>query len=441
MNYLKIRKAVAVITVFLLMGSVFSEDVSNTSVVAENTVQKKVLTLSDAVELASQNNISVQRSKLELETLKRAKNTAWNSASPSITASAGYTRPNDTDSYDYSTYIQGGVNVALSPSVYTSIKTARLNYENGQITYSEAIRSVELSVRKMFYGLLYEKENIALQQRNLETARKQYAQNQDKYNRGQISELDALTSQVNYEKLKPAVESAQVTFSNDMAAFKQALGLDQKNEVEISGSLDDVLNLKTVTLPSTASTAPSVQQKENAVKIAETSLLASRFSAYGPTASASWTIGKSKTSTDVGDTTANTGTLSLGVSIPLDGVLPWSSRAVAVQNAKTNAEDARLQLENQKTTAAVQTESYLRQIQQLQAQIPPLQANADLAQKSYDMTLAAYNHGAKDLLSLQSASDALLTAQVSLKSQAYTLVSAILNLESTIGVPFGTLGK
>ena len=44
------------------------------------------------------------------------------------------------------------------------------------------------------------------------------------------------------------------------------------------------------------------------------------------------------------------------------------------------------------------------------------------------MTQEAYSHGTKDLLSLQTSSDALLQAQVSLKSEAYTLIKAILNL-------------
>ena len=57
------------------------------------------------------------------------------------------------------------------------------------------------------------------------------------------------------------------------------------------------------------------------------------------------------------------------------------------------------------------------------------------------MTQTAYNYGKKDLLSLQNASDNLLSAQVSLKSQAYSLISTILDLEKTLGIDFGTLGR
>ena len=53
--------------------------------------------------------------------------------------------------------------------------------------------------------LIYQKENLALQERSLETSREQYQNNQEKFRNGKISELDALTSRVNYESKKPAV--------------------------------------------------------------------------------------------------------------------------------------------------------------------------------------------------------------------------------------------
>ena len=62
----------------------------------------------------------------------------------------------------------------------------------------------------------------------------------------------------------------------------------------------------------------------------------------------------------------------------------------------------------------------------------------ELAQKSYDLALEAYERGARDFLSLQNASDTLFEAQVSLLSAAYQLGVQILQLENAAGVPFGT---
>ena len=133
--------------------------------------------------------------------------------------------------------------------------------------------------------------------------------------------------------------------------------------------------------------------------------------------------------------------LSVGVSIPLDGYLPWSQKGVSVATGKTALDTAKKQLEDAKTTVAVKTESYLRKINQAVSQLSSLQANVELAEQTYQMTLTAYNYGKTDLTSLQNANDAVLNAGVSLKSQANTLISTILDLEELLGLPFGTLGK
>ena len=83
----------------------------------------------------------------------------------------------------------------------------------------------------------------------------------------------------------------------------------------------------------------------------------------------------------------------------------------------------------------------MNKIKQLQSAITLRKQSIDYARQSYDLTLDAYNNGKKDILTLQSASDSLLQSKVNLKSEAYSLIKAILELENTIGVPFGTLSK
>ena len=83
----------------------------------------------------------------------------------------------------------------------------------------------------------------------------------------------------------------------------------------------------------------------------------------------------------------------------------------------------------------------IKNILQKQSQMDLLDRNVELAQKTYDMTLTAYNHGSRDLLTLQNAADALLKAKTDRESKKFELISAVLDLENTLGLPFGTLGK
>lgn len=123
----------------------------------------------------------------------------------------------------------------------------------------------------------------------------------------------------------------------------------------------------------------------------------------------------------------------------MDGILPWSTRAVNIKQNKTALDTAEKNLENAKTSVAVQTESYIRKINLAVKQLDTLKATEELAEQTYKMTLDAYNYGKTDLLSLQNANDSVLSAGVNLKSQAYTLISTILDLEDVLGIEFGTL--
>jgi len=394
------------------------------------------LSVDDAVALALENNISVKNSESSLKLAKRQKNSSWNSISPKASVSGTVTEDLEKSSESYR--ISGSLSASLSPSLFSSIKSAVLSYEAGELSYEKTLRSVELNVRKSFYSLLYSKENIALQERNLETAQKTYESNLSKYNRGQLSELDLLTSQYNVDSRKPVIESLKNSYQNNIANFKQIIGLALDKEIELMGDLADTINIKLSTdcLQTDLNSVPSVKSAQNSVDSAKNSLLATRFSAYAPSLTASYSYGKS--GVELGDLNIVSNSLSIGVSIPLDGFLPWSSGALSVASQKEKLGELKLSLENEKTAAAISIRNSYNTIMQAQNQLETLKQNVNLMQRAYEMTSIAYSNGSKDLLALQTAADNLLNAKTSLQSGEYTLISSVLDLENTLGVPFGT---
>ena len=407
------------------------------------------LSVDEAVELAKKNNISIAREQITLSAAARANSHSWNSISPTASVSASSSIPVDSLSDEESKYtasygISATVSLSLSANLFTSIHGAKINYESGKLSFDDAVKSVELSVREAFYGLLYEQENIVLQEKNLEIAKTQYNNNLARYNQGRLSEIDVLSAEVNYKSKIPTVESARTTFLNDLDSFKQAVGLPTDEKIELEGSLDDLINLNEIKVDSENVKSSSVKLLEYKLASAKNSVWEKRFSAFAPSLSASlnwsdksWYVGYDGTAPDATKSTA----LSLSATIPLDGVLPWSSRNDAIDSAKDTLKDLELQKNNEMKNLKRTVDSSLRSIRQSQEAISYKQANVTLAQKTYDMTAEAYNRGTKDLLTLQDANTSLLNAQVTLKSETLTLIKAILELENTIGVPFGTLGK
>ena len=419
-----------------ILFSVFSWNVFS----AENgeLSKEKILTLEECISLAKENNLSIKVQKNTLNDLKRKNETSWNSVSPSIKGEASF-QDDFTNKTTESFSISGSLGLTLSTNLYSTIKGAKLNYENGLLTYNQAVKQIEMSVWKTFYDLIYKTEYFSFQSQNLLTAKKNYEQNLEKFKNGKISELDVMSSRVSYEQKKPVLEEARIDLTNNLELFKNIIGVDFDDEIKLDGSLDFLLELKDIKLPPKENPSPDVQAAKFAVEIAENNLLAQRFSSYSPVITGTYKYGQTL---NIDNSLWNeTSSLSVGVSIPLDSYLPWSSSAVSINSKKESLESAKLNLEDAENSIRVNTENALRKINQIISMLEVSKETVALAKKTYEMTETAYNYGKTDFLTLQNASDNVLNAEVSLKNQAKTLMETLLDTEYLLGLEFGTILK
>ena len=419
-----------------ILFSVFSWNVFS----AENgeLSKEKILTLEECISLAKENNLSIKVHKNTLNDLKRKNETSWNSVSPSIKGEASF-QDDFTNKTTESFSISGSLGLTLSTNLYSTIKGAKLNYENGLLTYNQAVKQIEMSVWKTFYDLIYKTEYFSFQSQNLLTAKKNYEQNLEKFKNGKISELDVMSSRVSYEQKKPVLEEARIDLTNNLELFKNIIGVDFDDEIKLDGSLDFLLELKDIKLPPKENPSPDVQAAKFAVEIAENNLLAQRFSSYSPVITGTYKYGQAL---NIDNSLWNeTSSLSVGVSIPLDSYLPWSSSAVSINSKKESLESAKLNLEDAEKSIRVNTENALRKINQIISMLEVSKETVALAKKTYEMTETAYNYGKTDFLTLQNASDNVLNAEVSLKNQAKTLMETLLDTEYLLGLEFGTILK
>lgn len=410
----------------------------------ENTIQ---ITVEKAVELALQNNITIKQSKLDLDLLAKKDKYSWNSIAPSFSLSAGVSgsQAGTFDTFgdadpSLSWNASGSVRLSFAPSLITSIKAAKLSLEAGELSYEAAKRQIELSVRKTFYSLVYSQENTELQKRGLETAKQTYQANKTKYEQGRLAELVLLNSQYAYESKIPTVANLQTTYESNLDSFKLVLGLGLTEKIELVGSLDDVkpVELSEDIFQGSLENVPAIKTILKNIETAENSLAATKYSAYGPSLSLSGSAtpnGGIKPSSDSRLSFSYGATLT----IPLDGFLPWSSGALNIASQEENLEKLKLNLEQTKASTAIQIRNSYNSILQSQKQLELLEKNVELMLKTYDMTHHAYDVGSSDLLSLQTAENNLYTARYNVQNQRYSIISAVLDLESTLGVEFGSL--
>jgi outer membrane protein TolC len=414
----------------------------------------RTITIDDAVNLALQNNLEIKQSKMDLDLLAKKNQYSWNSVSPSISASGGFngnTPLGDGDtSFSYS--LGASLNLTLTPALRTTMKKALLDYQSGQASLETTKRKIELSVRKTFYSLIYFNDNLEIQQRSLETAKQTYEANQVKYKQGRLAELQLLNSQYNYEKKIPDVENLKRNYQSNIDSFKLLLGLALEDEITLEGKLDEAVSVhfdETILQASLNSIEENAQIKALKQQIisTENTIQATKLSSYAPTVSFSVsenTNGSSKENPMAGkDAWEPSSSLSYGVTVrvPLDGYFPWSSGKLNVASSEEALQKLKMNLEQTRTQTTLAVKNSYNSILQALTQLELLEKNVELTQKTYDMSKNAYNMGSVDLLSLQQAEDNLYSARYNVQNQKYTILTSILTLEDTLGLPYGTLGK
>ena len=296
-------------------------------------------------------------------------------------------------------------------------------------------------MRLAFASLLLEKENLKLAQENIQRREKSLTDTQTKYKAGLAPDLDVLSAQVSLETLKPNYQKLQASYENDLGQLKLLLGLPIDKPLELAGSLSTAVenSLNLASVAGVQSVSPDVRQAELSVEAAQLSLTGEQAAAWFPTASLSWNTAPAVALKSGSSWSDSTGALSLQLGYSLDSMFPWTASKEKLTEAEESVRSSRNLREETEAKSALNRQNYVRQIEQAVQSLQTQALNVQLAQKTYDLSLVAYDQGAKDLLSLQNTEGDLNQARYDLLSQRYALISTVLNLEYELDVPFGTV--
>lgn len=408
------------------------------------------LTIDEAVGMALEKNLGLQRDRITLETSKRARDNSWNAYLPNLTASAGVFRANNTtENFNNSLTAYGSLalSLSLSLSAQQNVEKIRLSYENGVITYAQAERAMEFSVRKAYYGLLLADDSVRLAEQNIQRAQQSLEETQAKYNAGLVPDIDLFSARVAREKLTPKLESALTSRANSLDSFKLLLGIDTGESVTLSGDLGQSAESVESDPASTAvkraegTDTLEIQSLEKSIQIAESSRIAKERDSFLPSLTVSLSTKPQYDRWFSGVSSTDTGAVSMVFSLPLDTFIPGSSARTAIAEDEDSIRKLKNQLAETRASAGIAAQSGLRSIRTAISSLTALETNAALAQKTYDLTYEAYRKGYKALSDVSTAASALDEAKSNVLSEANTLMAAVLDLENALDIPFGTLAR
>lgn len=479
-----LKKSFGIAVISIAAGSLaFAQNAEAATKDTSTDIGSVKLTLEQALEYATTNNRTLKSADIDLEIKERASKYSWNVFLPKVQVAGTMSRATEYSPSNYAmSQALGGIFSASSDSTLQAagagmlntatdfedeesrwstvgsvsvgwtfsaayigqIKSAKAAFETGKISYEQSQKSTLLNIKKLFYGLLIQQENLKIQKATLENARQRMVQAETSYKNGAIPELSLLQTQVNYQNTKPEVESAEQTLMQNLDMFAFLLGMPVGTRIELDGTIEPKYidaNVKNL-IENYGDNDLNIKSLKSNIESVKIGVSALNLSVWTPALSVNYAwqpayIGDEGAFHfwgDIGkdDKWYDSGSLSLTLAWNLTNMLPWSSTQQQIKDYNQQLRQLEISLETLKENQKVEVRKAVDTLNLAKSQIEAMGRNVTLAQRAYDSTYRQYRNGQTELLNLRDAENSLNQAKLGLLNQKYQYVSALLDLENTL---------
>jgi outer membrane protein TolC len=451
---------------------------------AQEAEQPMRLSPDEAVELALVNNLSLESSRTSLETRRRASQNSWNQFIPNVTVAGVLSRDNEESSTVitqpfgigipstfngisgnvYNTpsffvsdpiavpqwHIVGSLQVSLniSAAMFENMRRLRLDYEGGLLSYEKAKAQLERDVRKAYHSMLLLQENIALLRGSFENAERQVQMAQANYNAGLAPELTLLQARVARENMRPIIDQAENGFKLSLAQFAMYLGLNYDTPFElipVTENIDFIPLDVAEMITRAANGKPDILELRHTILMLQSARTMQVLS-LTPSLSLSWNSNSAFIRDPWKDSWfgnkddwRNSGSFSITMALRLNSLIPFSTDFQGIRNLDDQIRTANIGLAQMINGTEIEIYSIVLALERARVSAQAQAQTVALAEQAYRLTEQAYRAGLQDYYQVQNAEQSLRQARVQMLEQHFNYINGLIDLEYSIGVPFGTL--
>jgi outer membrane protein TolC len=421
------------------------------------------LTPDDAVELAVKNNLSLESSRVALDTQKRKADLVWNQFLPTVSVSGTLMRDNwaspgmslggmQITPPSPQWHVNGtlSANLDFSFALIEGIRSIGLDYEAGRATLEKARAQTERDVRKSYNQILLLRETVALQKEDLGNAERRWQMAEANYRAGLTPRLAALQAQVALETKKPAINELENSFKALLGSFAMSLGLPYDTRFEFSpvAESDFDIPLDVADLISRAASGkPDILELRQKAVALTSARKAQAIQLYTPFLRFAWTLSSTfaqdpwKDSWFTADNWNKGGNFSLTLGLSLNSLFPFTKEGQGLRDTDNNIRSLNIGLAQAVQATELEVFTKVNSLEKTRTTAEAQKLTVDMAAESYRLTEEAYRAGLQEFLEVQNAALALSQARLQLLTQQFNYLSDLIDLEYAIGVPFGTLSS
>jgi len=201
----------------------------------------EAITLEQALEVAKDRANQIRLSELEIKKAEEEIKRARAGILPQVSISYNYTYFGQDLALAFTPRNRQSAVLQLNQTIFNKqvfelIKLANIQRELQSLIKEDVQRTLESQVKDLFYGLLYRKELVKLQEENLNYWEENYRVVSAKFSAGVVPKVELLRAQSQLEQARSQLEQARADYLRALEDFKALLKLE--GNVEPEGALE-----------------------------------------------------------------------------------------------------------------------------------------------------------------------------------------------------------
>lgn len=417
--------------------------------IALSASAQKKWTLTECIDYALQNNITLQQAKLQkqsaTEERKQAKTALLPSLSASTNQSFGYrpwlengvaTVTNGTvNSKVNKTYYNGSYGINAQWTVWNGnqnrnqVKLGEVSEQQAELQTETTANNIQERIAQLYVQILYMNEAVEVNKQSLETSKRNEQRGKEMVEVGKMAKADLAQLTAQRAADEYTIVEAESNIANYKLQLKQLLELtgDEAFDIEMLTAGDEQALAEIPALSTVYETAlggrPEIKNAQLGLKQSDIQMNIAKAGAM-PTISINGGVGTSTASmsSQTWDKQIKTNfdaSVGASVSVPL---FDNRKTKTAVNKARIQREQAQLELLDQQKQLYATIEGYWLDAETNQQKFKTALTTVESEQASYDLLEEQFRLGLKNIVELMTGKDRLLSSQQNKLQAKYTTI-------------------
>lgn len=417
--------------------------------IALSASAQKKWTLTECIDYALQNNITLQQAKLQkqsaTEERKQAKAALLPSLSASTNQSLGYrpwlengvaTVTNGTvNSKVNKTYYNGSYGINAQWTVWNGnqnrnqVKLGEVSEQQAELQTETTANNIQERIAQLYVQILYMNEAVEVNKQSLETSKRNEQRGKEMVEVGKMAKADLAQLTAQRAADEYTIVEAESNIANYKLQLKQLLELtgDEAFDIEMLTAGDEQALAEIPALSTVYETAlggrPEIKNAQLGLKQSDIQMNIAKAGAM-PTISINGGVGTSTASMssqnwDKQIKTNFDASVGASVSVPL---FDNRKTKTAVNKARIQREQAQLELLDQQKQLYATIEGYWLDAETNQQKFKTALTTVESEQASYDLLEEQFRLGLKNIVELMTGKDRLLSSQQNKLQAKYTTI-------------------